>query len=276
MPSNSDSAHEHKEIVLRFMELMDTHRFDDLREVLSPDLRLHLGQATLDRDAAESMIREVYKAFPDFTHTVEDVLTADDDRVVVRATDRATHLGAFQGVLPTGRKVVAGQIGVYRIVGGRISEIWEEFDMYGFMQELRTPSEEGTDAAVLSAADAIRRLFNRWAEFEVEGDIDGWASLIAEDVELLPPGEPAVRQKESVRDYAVQFFKLPISAMEPGAQRVIVSQSGDLAVNFGNLRMVLDNPKGPLELDMKCLAVWRKFDGKWLIVANTWSSNRSD
>ena len=127
-----------KKTVLRFMELMDTHNFDALGEVLAPDFYLHLGEATLNRDETESMIRAVYEAFPDFTHTVEEIL-AVGNRVVMRATDRATHRGPFQGIDPTGRQAVVGQIAIYRIAEGRIAEIWEQFDMHGLMQQLQAP-----------------------------------------------------------------------------------------------------------------------------------------
>jgi ketosteroid isomerase-like protein len=122
---------------------------------------------------------------------------------------------------------------------------------------------------------AIPLRFHEWADLEVTGDLDAWAEFLSEDVELLPPGEPSIRGMEKVREYAAAFFELPISVMKPEEQRVIVSESGDLAVNFGNLRMVLENPEGATELDLKCLAVWRRIGGEWRIVANTWSSNTS-
>lgn len=120
----------------RFMELMDAQEFDALGEVVAPDLQLHLGNATLDRDETESMIRTVYEAFPDFTHSVEEI-RAVDDRVVMRATDRATHRGVFRGIAPTGGEIVVGQIGIYRMEEGRIAEIWEQFDTHGLMEQLQ-------------------------------------------------------------------------------------------------------------------------------------------
>ena len=133
--SGTPDTERNKATVLRFMELMDAQNFDALGEVLAPDLQLRLGGSVLDRHESEAMIRTVYDAFPDFTHTVEEVLAADD-RVVLRATDRATHRGVFQGIAPTGRQIIAGQIGIYRMVNGLIAEIWEQFDIFGLMQQL--------------------------------------------------------------------------------------------------------------------------------------------
>jgi predicted ester cyclase len=126
-----------KEVVLRFMQLMDrTPRdFDALDEVLAADLRLQLGAAHLDREQTKDFIRTVYAAFPDYTHTPEEVL-AVGDRVVLRTTNRATHSGDFQGIAPTGRCILFGQIAIYRMVDGKIAEVWEEADLLGLLQQL--------------------------------------------------------------------------------------------------------------------------------------------
>ena len=124
-----------KEIVLRFMRLMDGHDFDVLDEVLAPDLRLQLGASHLDRTQTKDFIRAVYAAFPDYTHTPEEIL-AVGDRVVLRATNRATHSGDFQGIAPTGRRISFGQIAIYRIADHQIAEVWEEADLLGLMQQL--------------------------------------------------------------------------------------------------------------------------------------------
>ena len=124
-----------KEVVLWFMRLMDSHDFETLDEVLAPDLRLQLGAAHLDRSQTKDLIRAFYRAFPDYTHTPEEIL-AVGDRVVLRTTNRATHSGDFQGIAPTGRRITFGQIAIYRIAGGKISQIWEEADLLGLMQQL--------------------------------------------------------------------------------------------------------------------------------------------
>lgn len=126
-----------KKIVLRLIELADAHNFDALDEVLAPDVALHIGEASFNRKQTKMMLRASYEAFPDFIHDVDEIFGVAD-RVVLRATDRATHRGPFQGIAPTGRRVAAGQISIYRIADGRIVEIWEQFDMYGLMHQLQT------------------------------------------------------------------------------------------------------------------------------------------
>lgn len=61
--------------------------------------------------------------------------------------------------------------------------------------------------------------------------------------------------------------------MKPGAQRVYVSGSEDLACSLGDLKMALDNPEGRTVLKLKSMVVWNKVGEQWRIVANSWSMN---
>ncbi len=66
-------------------------------------------------------------AFPDLRTTVEDVVAAGD-RVVVRGTDRGTHLGEFMGHAPTGQVVTTTWIEIFRMAAGKAAEGWLEMD----------------------------------------------------------------------------------------------------------------------------------------------------
>jgi len=61
---------------------------------------------------------------------------AEDDRVILRIIDRATHTGAFEGVPATGRRINVGQISIFRVADEKIVEIREEADLLGLMQQI--------------------------------------------------------------------------------------------------------------------------------------------
>lgn len=124
-------------------------------------------------------------------------------------------------------------------------------------------------------ASEIERLFRRWAALEVDGDLDAWLELVAEDAVLQPPGEPAVEGKSAIRAYASRLFELPIVRMEPGSLTTWVSESADLACIFGGLDMALEDESGREEQRIECLAVWRKVDGRWKVAVNSWSPNEA-
>ena len=125
-------------VVRRFFELMDAQRVEELSSVLAPDLQYHLGSVTMTRDEFIAEVGVVFRAFPDFTHHVDDIV-AVGSRVAARATDRATHRGEFEGVAPTGRTVTLGQIAFYELRDGKIIEVWEQADLAGLMAQLTAP-----------------------------------------------------------------------------------------------------------------------------------------
>ena len=81
-----------KEVVLRFMRLMDgaPSDLDVLDEVLASDLRLQIGASHMDRTQTKDLIRAFYAAFPDYTHTPDEIL-AVGDRVVLYNEPRDPH-----------------------------------------------------------------------------------------------------------------------------------------------------------------------------------------
>jgi predicted ester cyclase len=42
----------------------------------------------------------------------------------------------FQGIAATGKKIVVGQIVIFRVADGKIAEYWEQADFLGMMQQL--------------------------------------------------------------------------------------------------------------------------------------------
>lgn len=83
-------------------------------------------------------------AFPDLQYQVDDEL-AEGDLVMTRFTARGTHLGPFLGAEPTGRAIGYTGIDVNRIVDGRITESWVQYDALGLLQQvgLVPPLPEG-------------------------------------------------------------------------------------------------------------------------------------
>jgi len=55
------------------------------------------------------------------------------------------HAGEMGGIAPTNREVTFPYIVIFRIAGGKITEVWENFDTYDFLKQLGTvpPLGEG-------------------------------------------------------------------------------------------------------------------------------------
>ena len=67
--------------------------------------------------------------------TMEDMV-ADGDKVVARWTAQGTNTGEMMGMPPTGKTFKAGGMNMFRINGGKVAEVWTNFDDLGMMQQL--------------------------------------------------------------------------------------------------------------------------------------------
>jgi predicted ester cyclase len=91
-------------------------------------------------DALTQHIVTMEAAFPRY-EIVPDDMIAEDDKVVLRATFRATHAGEFAGVAPSQRGVTQPFIIIYRIRDEKIVDHWLAVDMLGLMQQLGAAPE---------------------------------------------------------------------------------------------------------------------------------------
>jgi predicted ester cyclase len=119
-------------------EVFNTGNLAMIDQVADADLCVHYPQAPAPLCGLEQVTRAFSQsraAFPDAYFMIEDTIAAGD-RVVNRWTGRATHTGAFWGNLPTGRLVTWTGVTIYRLVAGKIAEIWIHADALSLLQQL--------------------------------------------------------------------------------------------------------------------------------------------
>jgi predicted SnoaL-like aldol condensation-catalyzing enzyme len=98
-------------------------------ETNAPDFVSHSsdGGGTDGRDAYKDRLSGFIGLFSDRTIEIEDVI-AEGDKVVVRYS--------WGAVAPGNRQVNSKSMAIYRIVGGKIAEEWEEHDTRGLGEQL--------------------------------------------------------------------------------------------------------------------------------------------
>ncbi|HMD90068.1 MAG TPA: ester cyclase [Anaerolineaceae bacterium] len=85
-------------------------------------------------EGAKQLIN-LWSAFSNRKVTVEDSL-AEGDRVAMRFSIDGTHTGAFMGIAPTGKKIHVTASGIFRVVDGKATDNWVNFDAMGLLQQL--------------------------------------------------------------------------------------------------------------------------------------------
>ncbi|HTK07599.1 MAG TPA: ester cyclase [Ktedonobacteraceae bacterium] len=67
----------------------------------------------------------VRTGFPDLEIVIDDLLLAEN-KIAVRTTWSGTHLGVFDGVAPSGKRVRRTLIQLFSLTEGKIAEEWNE------------------------------------------------------------------------------------------------------------------------------------------------------
>jgi steroid delta-isomerase-like uncharacterized protein len=111
--------------------------FQLVSQVFAPQVILHYGgrDIPLTADSGIRVVRMWREAFPDFHFKLEDMIV-QKNKVALRIPFTGTHLGKFQGLEPTGKKISVSETLILRIEDGRIVEMWEDYDEYGMKVQL--------------------------------------------------------------------------------------------------------------------------------------------
>ncbi len=132
------SAEQNKKVVLRWREERNKRNWNIIDELHAPDYVGHIGgvrEPVRGREALKQLFVGYTAAF-DILPTEAAPLIAEGDMVVNREAFRLKHIGAFQGIPPTGKEATVTSSDIYRIVDGQIVEQWTEGDMLSLLQQL--------------------------------------------------------------------------------------------------------------------------------------------
>ncbi|MGI8924569.1 MAG: ester cyclase [Fimbriimonadales bacterium] len=82
----------------------------------------------LDIDAFQQAVHRWRSIFPDFKAEIDEFLPAGDGRVVTRVTYTGTQTRPWAGLPATGKTMRVIGIDIFRVVDGRIIELWHSTD----------------------------------------------------------------------------------------------------------------------------------------------------
>jgi steroid delta-isomerase-like uncharacterized protein len=134
------STESHKALVRRiFDQALNERRLEVLDEIIAADFVLHsamLGEIR-GRDAYRRAVEGLLRASPDLRGTIDALLAAEDDHVIVRVTYTGTDEGGFMTGKPgTGKPFETTAIYVWRAQADQLTELWQEADRARILQQL--------------------------------------------------------------------------------------------------------------------------------------------
>ncbi len=127
-----------KALVRRYIgQVLNGHRLEMLDQLVSPNYKRYLSPvaAPLNPEGQKQRLAGFFAAFPDLRCTIDDLI-AEGDRVAYRLTCPVTHQGAFLGIAPTGKQVVAQAFELARVENGKLVEHWGGPDTFNLLQQL--------------------------------------------------------------------------------------------------------------------------------------------
>jgi steroid delta-isomerase-like uncharacterized protein len=136
MKAQAEAEKKNAATLRRFIAESDKRNLDAWREIIVPDYQLHFaGNAPMSLEEHIQANKSMPEAFPDFRHTIEDIV-AQGDRAVFRVTLHGTHQGTFMGIPATGKAIRYTAMGMARFRDGKIAEMWMVADFLGLLQQL--------------------------------------------------------------------------------------------------------------------------------------------
>jgi predicted ester cyclase len=127
---------DHKAILTRAASLFGPAQLDEYLKLYAVDSQLHFLPPGLPqgRPGARLFYQGVFAAFDDVRLTIRDMV-GEGDRVAVRFGLEGTHRAEFLGVCPSGRRVTAEGITIFRFEAGECVERWSESNLIAVLQQ---------------------------------------------------------------------------------------------------------------------------------------------
>src|SRR4051794_36086429 len=133
-----------------------------------------------------------------------------------------------------------------------------------------------TAAAVDTRADeqAIRGGVERWLQLVKAKDAAGISQLYTEDGAVMPPNAPIGKGRAAIQQTWASMMGTPGFDLTFTPEQILVSASGDMALDRGTYQLTVLAPSGKPQRDTgKYVVVWRKAGGEWKAAADIFNSD---
>lgn len=126
------------QVAFRELELYDVGDVTKVDEVFSPDFIDHTPSNPEEPgiDGMRALVENVRAGFTDIVHRVLFYHELPDGTVFVHWEMTATHTGEFLGIPATGKPVALKGMDIFRIVDGKVAELYHVEENLKLVQQL--------------------------------------------------------------------------------------------------------------------------------------------
>lgn len=233
----ADDLAANKAVVARFYDLINAGNTDALGEIIAADVVDHDAGPGQPPGLAGFKTKPagLRAGFPDARVRVADVI-AEGDRVAVRSVVTGTQRAPFNGIPATNKSATFEAFDIFRVSGGKITEIWGIADFLGLLTQLGVVPSSGpppvtppVSTAPKGTADlgANRAVALRFYDIFNAGNFDAFGQIVAPDA---IDHEPAPGQTQGLEGLKVALtgFKVAFPDLKVTPQDTIAE--GDKVV----------------------------------------------
>lgn len=132
-----------------------------------------------------------------------------------------------------------------------------------------------SSAAVDSGAaeQAIRGQVDHWLQLVKAKDAAAIAALYTDDGAVMPPNGPIAKDHAAIQKTWASMLQTPGFDLTFTPEQIIVSQSGDMALDRGTYQLTVAPAGKPQHDTGKYVVVWRKIGGEWKAAADIFNSD---
>jgi steroid delta-isomerase-like uncharacterized protein len=124
---------DYRSLYLSYLKYCNDHDFDSMASFYTPTIKVN--DAPMEPAAVTAQFAPLISAFPDWHWEMRHVVV-DDDNIVVHFKVTGTHLGTFQGIEATGRRVSVSEFTLYHLESGKFAEVWDLLDMTALLKQI--------------------------------------------------------------------------------------------------------------------------------------------
>lgn len=156
-------AETRKSIVAELYHGYSSGAVEHLDSIVSPDFTDHSPSPGQSKgvDGLKQNIAAFRTAFPDGEIVPREML-ADRDKVVARVSLTGTHVGEFQGLPPSGKRMIADGMETFQFRDGVIAESWSLFGPLVEMKKLESPADRHGEIPQQTKPNIFQRFINRF------------------------------------------------------------------------------------------------------------------
>lgn len=125
--------------------------------------------------------------------------------------------------------------------------------------------------------ERLMQISREWSRSAATDSIEKTLSYWADDAIVMPPGQPPIKGKNSIREMIQGTSKIPGFKISWEPLSVIVSKGGDIAYMIEQNQITVNDSLGkPVREFNKSVTIWRKEDdGSWKNIVDMWNADPS-